>query len=94
MKIFKLITSYLSGVMISLWTISLWLLLTDPYNPVIEPMISTLPLRLQSLIESNTGFIVLQVLFLITIFAIIIYFYIQGYKDGKEKYDVTKNINN
>lgn len=94
MKIFKLITSYFSGVIVSLWTIILWLLLTDPYNPVIEPVISTLPSRLQTLIESNTGFVVLQILFLITMFAIIICFYVQGYKDAKEKYDVTKNINN
>lgn len=94
MKIFKLITSCLSGVIVSLWTIVLWLLLMDPYNPVIEYMISTLPSRLQTWIESNTGFVILQILFITTISAIIICFYVQGYKDAKERYDVTKNINN
>lgn len=94
MKIFKLITSCLSGVIVSLWTIVLWLLLMDPYNPVVKHTISTLPLRLQTWIESNTGFVILQILFITTISAIIICFYVQGYKDAKEKYDVTKNINN
>lgn len=94
MKILKLITSYIIGFIISLWIIILWLLLVNPYNDIVNSMISVLPENIQIFIDSDKGFTLLQILFVITIFAIIIYFYIQGYKDGKEKYDVTKNINN
>lgn len=93
MKILKLITSYIIGFITSLWIIILWLFLVNPYNDVVNSMISVLPENIQIFIDSDKGFTLLQILFLATIFVILLYFYKQGYKDAKEKYDVTKNIN-
>ena len=93
MKILKLITSYIIGFVISVWIIILWLLLVNPYNDIVNSMISILPENIQIFIDSNKGFTLLQILFLITMFVILLYFYKQGYKDAKEKFDVTKNIN-
>lgn len=93
MRILKLITSYIIGFVISLWIIILWLFLVNPYNDVVNSIISVLPENVQIFIDSDKGFTLLQILFLITIFVILLYFYKQGYKDAKEKFDVTKNIN-
>lgn len=93
MKLLKLITSYLGGFVISIWIIILWLLLVNPYNDVVNSIISVLPENIQIFIDSDKGFTLLQILFLVTIFVILLYFYKQGYKDAKEKFDVTKNIN-
>lgn len=93
MKLLKLITSYLSGFVISVWIIILWLLLVNPYCDTTNLVISVLPENIKVFLETNTGFTVLQLLFLATLFVILVLFYLQGYKEGKEKYDVTKNIN-
>lgn len=93
MKLLKLITSYLSGFIISAWIIILWLLLVNPYCNTTNLVISVLPENVRIFLETNTGFTVLQLLFLATLFVILVLFYLQGYKEGKEKYDVTKNIN-
>lgn len=93
MKILKLITSYIIGFITSLWIIILWLFLINPYNDVVNSMISVLPENIQIFIDSDKGFTLLQILFLVTIFVILLYFYKQGYKDAKEKFDVIKNIN-
>lgn len=93
MKISKLITSYIIGFIISTWIIILWLLLVNPYCDTTNLVISVLPENVRIFLETDTGFTVLQLLFLATLFIILILFYLQGYKEGKEKYDVTKNIN-
>lgn len=93
MKIFKLITSYIIGFVISVWIIILWLLLVNPYCDTTNLVTSVLPENVKVFLETDTGFTVLQLLFLATLFVILILFYLQGYKEGKEKYDVTKNIN-
>lgn len=93
MKIFKLITSYIIGFVISTWIIILWLLLVNPYCDTTNLVTSVLPENVKVFLEIDTGFIVLQLLFLITLFITLILFYLQGYKEGREKYDVTKNIN-
>lgn len=93
MKIFKLITSYIIGFVISVWIIILWLLLVNPYCDTTNLVTSVLPENVKVFLEIDTGFIVLQLLFLATLFVILVLFYLQGYKEGKEKYDVTKNIN-
>lgn len=93
MKLLKLITSYLSGFVISIWIIILWLLLVNPYCDTTNLVISVLPKNIKVFLETDTGFTVLQLLFLATLFVILVLFYLQGYKEGKEKYDITKNIN-
>lgn len=93
MKISKLITSYIIGFIISTWIIILWLLLVNPYCDTTNLVISVLPENVRIFLETNTGFTVLQLLFLATLFIILVLFYLQGYKEGKEKYDITKNIN-
>nr|DAX15201.1 MAG TPA: hypothetical protein [Bacteriophage sp.] len=93
MKIFKLITSYIIGFVISVWIIILWLLLVNPYCDTTNLVTSVLPKNVKVFLETDTGFTVLQLLFLAMLFVILILFYLQGYKEGKEKYDVTKNIN-
>jgi hypothetical protein len=92
-KIFKLITSYIIGFVISVWIIILWLLLVNPYCDTTNLVTSVLPKNVKVFLETDTGFTVLQLLFLAMLFVILILFYLQGYKEGKEKYDVTKNIN-
>lgn len=92
MKILKLITSYIGLLVISIWVITIWLLLVNPYGDTTNLIISVLPENVKTFLETDNGFIVLQLLFSITVFVIIILFYVQGYKEGKEKYDV-KNIN-
>ena len=93
MKILKLITSYIIGFITSAWIIILWLLLVNPYCNTTNLIVSVLPESIESFLETDNGFTVLQLLFSITIFIILIVFYWQGYQEGKEKYDVTKNIN-
>lgn len=93
MKIFKLITSYIIGFVTSAWIIILWLLLVNPYCDTTNLVTSVLPENVKVFLETDTGFTVLQLLFLATLFVILVLFYLQGYKEGKEKYDVTKNIN-
>lgn len=93
MKILKLIKSYVIGFIISTWVIMLWLLLVNPYCDVTNKLMSFLPESYQNFLESDIGFVTLQIVFVITMFITIISFYISGYKEGKEKYDVTKNIN-
>ena len=93
MKIFKLITSYIIGFVISAWIIILWLLLVNPYCDTTNLVTSVLPENVEVFLETDTGFTVLQLLFLATLFVILVLFYLQGYKEGKEKYDITKNIN-
>lgn len=93
MKISKLITSYIIGFIISAWIIILWLLLVNPYCDTTNLVISVLPENVKVFLETDTGFTVLQLLFLATLFVILVLFYLQGYKEGKEKYDVIKNIN-
>lgn len=93
MKILKLITSYIVGFIISAWIIILWLLLVNPYCDVTNKLVSFLPESSQKFLESDIGFVTLQIAFTITMFIAIISFYVSGYKEGKERYDVTKNIN-
>lgn len=93
MKLLKLIRIYLSGFAISIWIIILWLLLVNPYCDTTNLVISVLSENVKAFLETDTGFTVLQLLFLATLFATLVLFYLQGYKEGKEKYDVTKNIN-
>lgn len=93
MKILKLITNYISGFIISVWIIILWLLLVNPYCDTTNLIVSVLPESVESFLETDNGFTVLQLLFLVTMFIILIVFYWQGYQEGKEKYDITKNIN-
>lgn len=93
MKILKLIKSYVIGFIISIWVIMLWLLLVNPYCDVTNKLMSFLPESSQNFLESDIGFVTLQIVFVITMFIAIISFYISGYKEGKERYDVTKNIN-
>ena len=93
MKLLKLITNYLSRFVISIWIIILWLLLVNPYCDTTNLVTSVLPENIKVFLETDTGFTVLQLLFLATLFVILVLFYLQGYKEGKEKYDVTKNIN-
>lgn len=93
MKLLKLITSCLSGFVISVWIIILWLLLVNPYCDVTTKLMSFLPESSQNFLESDMGFVTLQIAFAITMFIVIISFYVSGYKEGKERYDVTKNIN-
>ena len=93
MKLLKLITSHLSGFVISVWIIILWLLLVNPYCDVTTKLMSFLPESSQNFLESDMGFVTLQIAFAITMFIVIISFYVSGYKEGKERYDVTKNIN-
>ena len=93
MKILKLITSYIIGFIISTWVIMLWLLLINPYCDVTNKLVSFLPESSQKFLESDIGFVTLQIVFAITMFIAIISFYVSGYKEGKERYDITKNIN-
>lgn len=93
MKILKLITSYVIGFIISTWVIMLWLLLINPYCDVTTKLMSFLPESSQKFLESDIGFVTLQIAFAITMFIAIISFYVSGYKEGKERYDITKNIN-
>lgn len=93
MKILKLIKSYVIGFIVSTWVIILWLLLVNPYCDTTNLIVSVLPESIESFLETDNGFTVLQLLFSVTIFIILIVFYWQGYQEGKEKYDVTRNIN-
>lgn len=93
MKLLKLITSCTIGLIVSLWIIILWLFLTNPYSNIVESIMSILSENIQMFLESDNGFTLLQISFITTIFIILMWFYTQGYKDAREKYDVTKNIN-
>lgn len=94
MKVLKTITSWILGFILSIWIILLYTILVNPYSSIVTDIFLWLPPEIELYLDSNKGFVLMQILFLLTILFILIKFYILGYKDAKEKYDVTKPINN
>lgn len=94
MKILKTITSWILGFILSIWIIFLYTILVNPYSSIVIDIYLRLPPKIALYLDSNEGFVLIQILFLLTILFVLIKFYIFGYKDAKEKYDVTKSINN
>lgn len=91
MKILKTITSWILGFILSIWIIFLYTILVNPYSNIVTDIYLRLPSKIALYLDSNEGFILIQILFLLTILFVLIKFYIFGYKDAKEKYDVKSN---
>lgn len=93
MKLLKSFITIAIILLISIWLSFTWLLLVDPWSDLTRALLSMFPTSIVEFIDSTTGYTTTQISFLITILLILIYFYRCGYKDAKEKYDITKNIN-